>query len=179
MPLCAIKCMHESQFKTRKCLDCSLTLQILKLKTKNQCDRQQLVDTGTMRERESKRFWVVNLGREAKVAFYFERWGKGGKFVIFGEVGLVGWARDLTIWSCGRSGPLRGDFNGWWGKSNWMHEGKVIECGNCKNGVGDAGYRSPYLSHAKRALYHLSYIPWLTFMIWTFNYLIVAFTTLV
>jgi hypothetical protein len=25
---------------------------------------------------------------------------------------------------------------------------------------GDAGYRSPYLSHAKRALYHLSYIPW-------------------
>ena len=29
--------------------------------------------------------------------------------------------------------------------------------------VGDAGYRSPYLSHAKRALYHLSYIPfWLS-----------------
>ena len=25
--------------------------------------------------------------------------------------------------------------------------------------VGDAGYWSPYLSHAKRALYHLSYIP--------------------
>ena len=121
--------MHESQFKTRKCLDCSLTLQILKLKTKNQCDRQQLVDTGTMREREreSKRFWVVNLGREAKLAFYFERWGKGGKFVIFGEVGLVGWARDLTIWSCGRSGPLRGDFNGWWGKSNWMRKLKKTE----------------------------------------------------
>jgi hypothetical protein len=27
--------------------------------------------------------------------------------------------------------------------------------------LGDAGYRSPYLSHAKRALYHLSYIPFL------------------
>jgi hypothetical protein len=25
--------------------------------------------------------------------------------------------------------------------------------------TGDAGYRSPYFSHAKRALYHLSYIP--------------------
>ena len=25
--------------------------------------------------------------------------------------------------------------------------------------VGDGGYRSPYLSHAKRALYHLSYVP--------------------
>ena len=25
---------------------------------------------------------------------------------------------------------------------------------------GAAGYRSPYLSHAKRALYHLSYSPW-------------------
>ena len=25
--------------------------------------------------------------------------------------------------------------------------------------IGDAGYRSPYFSHAKRALYHLSYIP--------------------
>ena len=25
--------------------------------------------------------------------------------------------------------------------------------------AGDAGHRSPYLSHAKRALYHLSYIP--------------------
>ena len=24
---------------------------------------------------------------------------------------------------------------------------------------GDMGYRSPHLSHAKRALYHLSYIP--------------------
>ena len=24
---------------------------------------------------------------------------------------------------------------------------------------GDAGYRTPYLSHAKRALYHVSYIP--------------------
>ena len=28
----------------------------------------------------------------------------------------------------------------------------------CKK-FGDAGYRSPYLSHAKRALYHLSYVP--------------------
>ena len=26
-------------------------------------------------------------------------------------------------------------------------------------GSGDAGYRSRYLSHAKRALYHLSYTP--------------------
>jgi hypothetical protein len=26
---------------------------------------------------------------------------------------------------------------------------------------GEVGYRSPYLSHAKRALYHLSYIPFL------------------
>ena len=25
--------------------------------------------------------------------------------------------------------------------------------------IGDGGYRSPYLSHAKRALYHLSYVP--------------------
>ena len=28
--------------------------------------------------------------------------------------------------------------------------------------AGDAGYRSPYFSHAKRALYHLSYIPTIT-----------------
>lgn len=27
------------------------------------------------------------------------------------------------------------------------------------HGPGEVGYRSPYLSHAKRALYHLSYIP--------------------
>ena len=27
--------------------------------------------------------------------------------------------------------------------------------------LGGAGYRSRYLSHAKRALYHLSYAPWL------------------
>ena len=26
--------------------------------------------------------------------------------------------------------------------------------------IGDGGYRSPYLSHAKRALYHLSYVPY-------------------
>ena len=32
---------------------------------------------------------------------------------------------------------------------------------NCNHGKssGDAGYRSRYLSHAKRALYHLSYTP--------------------
>jgi hypothetical protein len=28
-----------------------------------------------------------------------------------------------------------------------------------KNIIGDAGYRSRYLSHAKRALFHLSYTP--------------------
>ena len=28
-----------------------------------------------------------------------------------------------------------------------------------KKSCGDGGYRSPYLSHAKRALYHLSYVP--------------------
>ena len=33
---------------------------------------------------------------------------------------------------------------------------------------GDAGYRSRYLSHAKRALYHLSYIPY-----WDYHYEIV------
>ena len=30
----------------------------------------------------------------------------------------------------------------------------------CEKKFGDGGYRSPYLSHAKRALYHLSYVPW-------------------
>ena len=34
----------------------------------------------------------------------------------------------------------------------WIHSG-------AKSGFGDGGYRSPYLSHAKRALYHLSYVP--------------------
>ena len=29
----------------------------------------------------------------------------------------------------------------------------------CLEKFGDAGYRSRYLSHAKRALYHLSYTP--------------------
>ena len=33
------------------------------------------------------------------------------------------------------------------------------ELWNPQNCFGDAGHRSPYLSHAKRALYHLSYIP--------------------
>ena len=34
-----------------------------------------------------------------------------------------------------------------------------IELSKSRKGFGDAGHRSPYLSHAKRALYHLSYIP--------------------
>ncbi len=40
-----------------------------------------------------------------------------------------------------------------------------------KNAVtdGDAGYRSPYLSHAKRALYHLSYIPIMVIVIFFYN----------
>ena len=33
------------------------------------------------------------------------------------------------------------------------------ELSNPQKSFGDAGHRSPYLSHAKRALYHLSYIP--------------------
>ena len=37
-------------------------------------------------------------------------------------------------------------------KYNW-------ELSNPQKSFGDAGHRSPYLSHAKRALYHLSYIP--------------------
>ena len=37
-----------------------------------------------------------------------------------------------------------------------------------KKRSGDAGYRSPYLSHAKRALYNLSYIP-ITIFHWTLN----------
>lgn len=43
------------------------------------------------------------------------------------------------------------------GNEIWQH------CTKIKILVGDAGHRSPYLSHAKRALYHLSYIP---FCIW-------------
>ena len=31
--------------------------------------------------------------------------------------------------------------------------------GSTSKKIGEAGHRSPYLSHAKRALYHLSYIP--------------------
>ena len=33
-----------------------------------------------------------------------------------------------------------------------------------KSKVGGAGYRSRYLSHAKRALYHLSYAPFDVFL---------------
>ena len=35
----------------------------------------------------------------------------------------------------------------------------MVRDGKLKQGFGAAGYRSPYLSHAKRALYHLSYSP--------------------
>ena len=35
---------------------------------------------------------------------------------------------------------------------------------------GGAGYRSRYLSHAKRALYHLSYAPVLTYLRWMVLY---------
>ena len=35
----------------------------------------------------------------------------------------------------------------------------LLVLGRLKKDIGDAGHRSPYLSHAKRALYHLSYIP--------------------
>ena len=37
---------------------------------------------------------------------------------------------------------------------NQMKKKKKVTFSN-----GEVGYRSPYLSHAKRALYHLSYIP--------------------
>ena len=38
-----------------------------------------------------------------------------------------------------------------------------------KKSFGDAGYRSPYLSHAKRALYHLSYVPKLQYCSYKFS----------
>ena len=37
------------------------------------------------------------------------------------------------------------------------------EKGKGKKVFGDAGYRSRYLSHAKRALYHLSYTPYMEY----------------
>ena len=36
----------------------------------------------------------------------------------------------------------------------------------CEKKFGDGGYRSPYLSHAKRALYHLSYVPLISVISW-------------
>ena len=38
-------------------------------------------------------------------------------------------------------------------------KGRLHESGKEQKVAGDGGYRSPYLSHAKRALYHLSYVP--------------------
>ena len=40
-----------------------------------------------------------------------------------------------------------------------MHEYLSIRPKKKRKFFGDGGYRSPYLSHAKRALYHLSYVP--------------------
>ena len=42
---------------------------------------------------------------------------------------------------------------------------------------GGAGYRSPYLSHAKRALYHLSYAPIGIWRIWIYH-LVLSFQTI-
>ena len=43
-----------------------------------------------------------------------------------------------------------------------------MKCAKEQKGAGDGGYRSPYLSHAKRALYHLSYVPICThWSVWT------------
>ena len=40
-----------------------------------------------------------------------------------------------------------------------------VECRSEIEKLGAAGYRSPYLSHAKRALYHLSYSPPVTLLV--------------
>jgi hypothetical protein len=45
---------------------------------------------------------------------------------------------------------------GTWNNRSFAH--KII-LSNKNKGFGGAGYRSRYLSHAKRALYHLSYAP--------------------
>ena len=44
-----------------------------------------------------------------------------------------------------------------WVHDSVMDEQLTYKVQNNKN--GGAGHRSPYLSHAKRALYHLSYTP--------------------
>ena len=46
---------------------------------------------------------------------------------------------------------------------------------NKKNVDGGAGYRSRYLSHAKRALYHLSYAPVLYLLLILRLYILVNF----
>ena len=40
-----------------------------------------------------------------------------------------------------------------------QNKGRPRGSGKEQKVSGDGGYRSPYLSHAKRALYHLSYVP--------------------
>ena len=46
----------------------------------------------------------------------------------------------------------------WWALCSNVFDKNVLRG---KEKFGDGGYRSPYLSHAKRALYHLSYVPML------------------
>ena len=42
---------------------------------------------------------------------------------------------------------------------HYQKKGFDQKCKEFVKKFGDAGYRSRYLSHAKRALYHLSYTP--------------------
>ena len=50
-------------------------------------------------------------------------------------------------------------FLSWICNEKTKEKGRPHASGKEQKVSGDGGYRSPYLSHAKRALYHLSYVP--------------------
>ncbi len=68
----------------------------------------------------------------------------------------------LPIWAAGKythDSPTWFRYNTVvFGQNFWTNLTDHLTATNKKKS-GDAGHRSPYLSHAKRALYHLSYIP--------------------
>ena len=84
------------------------------------------------------------------------------KMNCLSDLSVVSWHRWFSgrMLACHAGGP--GSIPGRCNCIFFYSEGS-LECHirHRKRLCGGAGYRSPYLSHAKRALYHLSYTPWL------------------
>ena len=96
-------------------------------------------------------WWVWHIGHEMSADLYVQHYAVACETTV---------CHFWTHWACGAMDNAPDYGSGDSRFESWHARNFLDVCMVIAKRFGNAGHRSQYLSHAKRALYHLSYIPW-------------------